>query len=63
MNNTNENPPTFVNGFSFAPQTGLEPVTPRLAVPKIAYRLGAPSDFDRYAVQRLPASAAGSGSL
>ena len=41
----------------------LEPVTPRLAVPKIAYRLGAPSDFDRYAVQRLPASAAGSGSL
>ncbi len=32
-----------------------------LAVPKIAFRLGAPSDFDRCATIALPSSATGGG--
>jgi len=34
----------------YAPQAGAGPYFWTLAVPKIAYRLGAPSDFDRCAI-------------
>ena len=38
--------------YFLPPQTGLEPVTPTLAVPKSCYPLGARATFDRGAFSR-----------
>ena len=47
--------------YSSCPQKLKNSKRVRLAVPKVAYRLGAPSNFDRCAVQALPVSSTGSG--